>query len=79
MKNEQNWCRFRGALSKGALLKGALQRGIAKGASEQGDMVQSGMAKGATCLTEMYQVLELGTGYKILTIYTTFHCEFFFI
>ena len=30
-----------------------------------------------TCLTETIQVLELGTGYKILTIYTTFHCKFF--
>ena len=30
-----------------------------------------------TYLTEMIQVLELGSGYKILTIYTTFRCEFF--
>ena len=30
-----------------------------------------------TYLTETIQVLELGSGYKILTIYTTFRCEFF--
>ena len=33
--------------------------------------------KGPTPLTETIQLLELGSGYKILTINTTFYDEFF--